>query len=223
LRKLVIGAVTGMTLLVMVDACKDDPTEAGSGNISDPATFEAEMRQRFFPIVLGVLDGLERVLVAIDGGPADGVVITPTANGVDAMVSIDFDGNGSREGSISSAFIGVIDVGAQLSVTSIETQEPSFAAGGSMSVVQTSPGIVLLDDVGGSGSADPPGSGNAAEVAVSDGAITVDIVSGVASGFVDFVVSGEGNSLSVTAAFEPDGQGGFRVRFTGPGFDFTVP
>ena len=223
-RRVVIGAVAGMALLFTVHACGNDTTdEAGSENISDPVTFEAVMRHSFLPLVMGVADGLGRVLVAIDGGPADGVVITPTATGFDATVSIDFDGDGSREGSISGYFIGAIAVGAQLFISSIETQEPSLRAGGSMSVEETSPGMVVLDNIAGNGSADPPEAGNAAQVVVTAGAVTLYPASGIVVGFVDCVISGEGNSLPVTIAFEPDGRGGFAVRFTGPGLDFTLP
>ncbi len=222
-----VGLVAGVGLIIAVDACSsDDPAPAPLpvGDLSDPAVFEAAMRQTFLAGAQGVIDAVGRVVVAVGGGAADGVVLTPIANGVAAAVSVDFNGDGTRESTINASLTGDINVAAQLTIASISApQVPSLSASGGTAVTQTSPGVILADGLFGSGSADPPGSGNAADVAISDGSISLDLVTGNPSGFVDFSISGEGGSLSATATFVPDGVGGFAVVFSGPGIDFTIP
>jgi hypothetical protein len=92
-----------------------------------------------------------------------------------------------------------------------------------MLATETSPGTIVLDGIAGSGGADPDGSQNAADVTVTDGTVVLDAVAGVPDGFVDFNVSGEGETLGIHVSFEPDGAGGFLIRFTGNGINFTIP
>lgn len=216
-------------LFAGVAACDEEPTGngngGGGGNISDPATLQAVMEQVFLPFTLGALDGFDRLLIAIDGGPMDGVVITPTGpTSVTAVVQVDLDGDGSRESTINGGASGDIQTGASIGITSIDNpNEPTLIAATSATVTETGPTTVLMDGISGDISADPPGSGNAASVAILDGSVSLDLLTGNPTGTVDCVVSGEGQSLSVLSTFQSDGAGGFEVRFTGPGFDFTVP
>jgi len=155
----------------------------------------------------------------------DGVVITPLgSNNYAADVQVDLDGDGARESTIQGGTSGDILVGANIAINSIDNpNEPSLMAAASATVTQTSQTSVLFDGIGGDISADPPGSGNAASVTLLDGTVSLDLLTGNPSGTVDCVVSGEGETLSVLVTFQSDGAGGFEVRFTGPGFDFTVP
>ena len=218
----VYRAITGSALLLTVLACEESSNE-GNQSISDPEVLEAKARTAFAPIIAGINDGLARLLTALNGGAADGVVITPTAGGADAVIAVDFDGNGSREGSINGGLVGDVSTGAQVTIASVTGDDASLLAGGSLIATETSPGVILLDNMAGSGETDPDGSDNAADVAVTDGAVTLDAASGVPTGFVDFSVSGEGESLDITVTFSSDGIGGFIIHFTGPGVDFTIP
>ena len=51
----------------------------------------------------------------------------------------------------------------------------------------------------------------------------MDLLTGTPSGEIDCDISGEGELISITTSFEPDGQGSWRVRVTGEGINFTVP
>jgi hypothetical protein len=215
-------------LFAGVAACDEDPTGNGGnggGNISDPATLQTVMEQVFLPFTIGVLDGFDRLLVAIDGGAMDGVVITPLGlNNFVADVLVDLDGDGSRESTISGGASGDIQLGANIGITSIDNpNEPTFMAVTNAIVTETGPTTVMLDGIGGTLSADPPGSGNAASVVLQGGTVSLDLLTGNPSGSVNCVVSGEGESIDVLSTFQSDGAGGWEVRFTGNGFDFTVP
>jgi hypothetical protein len=216
-------------LFAGVAACDEDPTgtngNGGGGNISDPATFQSFIEAAFLDGFAGVVDGLERLLVAVDGGPMDGVVITPTGpNSFSAEISFDLDGDGSRESTLFGAASGDIQVGASLTVTGITNpNEPTSTATFAATLLETGPTGVVLENITGNFSADPPGSGNAAAVDLTAGVVALDLLTGDPSGFVDCVVSGEGESIDATSTFQSDGAGGWEVRFTGPGFDFTVP
>jgi hypothetical protein len=215
-------AIAGTALLLALLSCEES---SGNGNqsLSDPEVFEAKAKASFVPIVSGISDGLARLLSALAGGPVDGVVITPTAGGADAVILVDFDGNGSREGSINGGLVGDVSSGALVTIGSVTGDEPSLTGGGSLTATETSPGVILLDDMVGSGGTDPDGSGNASEVDITDGAIALDATTGIPNGFLEFDISGEGESLSVSVTFQPDLQGGFIIHFTGPGLDFTIP
>jgi hypothetical protein len=215
--------VGGAALMVTLATCASESTGGGNESISDPAVFESEMRSNFVPMVEGLADGLERLLIASSGGPADGVVIIPNATGADATISVDLDGNASRESSINGSLSGDIGTGAAVTIADVATAEPSLSGGGSLVATETAPGMVLLDNMAGSGTADPDGSMNAADVAVTDGSVALDVVAGVPDGFLDFTVTGEGNTLEIHVTFEPDGAGGYVLHFTGSGIDFTIP
>ena len=217
-------------LFAGVAACDEEPTGSngggnGGGNISDPATLQTLMEQVFIPVVLGVVDGFERLLVAIDGGPMDGVVITLTGpTSVTAEVSVDLDGDGSRESTIFGGASGDIMTGASISISSVSNPNvPSLVVAISATATETGPTGVVLDNITGSLAADPPGSGNAATVDLLGGAVSLDLLTGNPNGSVDCLVSGEGETIDVLSTFQSDGAGGFEVRFTGTGFDFTVP
>src|SRR5262245_57496705 len=123
-RSRVIGAATAAVLLT-VSGCGDDSGNEGSQNLSDPEAFEPAAKQDMLPIVAGIGNGLQRLFVALAGGPADGVTITPTQTGGLATIQVDFDGNGSREGAINGSFAGDISSGATISITSVTGDDPS--------------------------------------------------------------------------------------------------
>ena len=219
---LLIAAIVGLT------ACGDDndPTGGGDGggNLSDPEVFEAAVNAAFATAAAGVIDGLNRLVTHSQGGPSNGTTITPTATGADVAVSIDIDGTGPRETVVNGSIAGDITTGAQFTISSIVSPTlPSLSASASTRGTETSPGVITFDQMMGSASADPPGSGNSASVSISVGSITLDLGTGNPTGFVDFVVSGEGQNLIVETTFQPNGSGGWEARFQSDGFDFTVP
>lgn len=219
----VYRALASSFLLLAVTNCGDKSSNGGNGSLSDPDVFEAKARASFKPIIVGINDGLSRLLAALAGGPADGVVITPFQGGTNAVIAVDWDGNGSREGSINGGLVGDVSTGALVTINSITGDDPTLIGGGNLTATETSPGVIVLDNISGNGEKDPPGEGNIAEVAVAEGAVSIDAAAGVPSGFVDIEVTGENESLDVSITFTPDGQGGFRIHFTGPGIDFTIP
>jgi len=215
-------------LFAGVAACNEEPTgggNGGGGNISDPATLQAVMEQLFVPAALGMIDGFDRLYVAASGGAMDGVVITPTGtNSFAADVLLDLDGDGSRESTLSGTSSGDIQTGASINIASLTNpNEPSLAWTTSTTLTQTGTTTVLMDGIVGDISADPPGAGNAASVELLGGTVSLDLLTGNPSGAIDCLVTGEGATLQVLSTFQPDGAGGFEVRFTGNGFDFTVP
>ena len=218
-------------LFAGIAACDEEPTGTngngggGGGNISDPATFQSLMEQDFLNGVTGVMDGFNRLFVAASGGPQDGVVITPTGgNDFTAEISVDLNGDGSRESTIFGASSGDISVGASISVSMVDDpDQPTLAATFSATVTETVPGSVVLDGIGGDFSADPPGSGNAGSVIITDGVVSLDLVSATPDGFMDCEISGEGDFLFVTTTFQPAANTlGWEVVFSGD-VDFTVP
>lgn len=209
-------------LALTASECNTDPA-GGNGSISDPAVFEAAARESFLPLMAGVSDGLARLLDVIGGGTPDGVTVTPIAGGANATVVMDLDGNGSREASINGSLVGDVATGAFVTVANISTGEPSTLGSGGMSVVETAPGIIQLDNIGGSGETDPAGGMNASQVGIVDGSVSIDLVTGTTTGFMETQITGEEQLLYVTITFEPTGSGGFRIRFNGSGIDFTIP
>lgn len=225
-RSRVTGGAVGGGLLLFAGLTCSSGTSEGGGNhsLSNPQEFESRAKASLAPMVLGVVDGLERLLIATSGGPADGVVIVPNANGATATISMDLDGNASREVTVNGTLTGDIATGAVVSIDAIaSTSEPTVTGGGGLTVTETAPGVVLLDDLHGSGFSDPEGSMNAADVAVTDGTVSVDATTGVPNGFIDLDIYGEGRSLLISVTFEPDGGGGFVLHVTGGGLDFTIP
>jgi hypothetical protein len=215
-------------LFAGVAACDEEPTGTngnggGGGNISDPAIFQAFIEAGFLEGFGGVVDGFNRLLVAVEAGPpgGDGVRITePTPGNFSAEIDIDLDGDGSRETTLFGAGSGDILVGASLSITGItDPNEPTLTVSFAATVLQTGPTGVVLENISGSVSADPPGSGNAATVDITSGVIAVDPVVGAPTGFLDTTVTGEGESLDARCDFMADGS----VDFSGPTFTgFTV-
>jgi hypothetical protein len=217
-------AASSTSLVFALSTCSSDESGGGGNNsISDPDVFETTVRRTFVPMLAGIGNGLQRLLTALDGGAADGVVIVPVAGGAQATVSLDLDGNGSRESSINGSLIGDISTGAQVTLAAIATAEPSLGGSGSLTATETSPGVIVLDNMTGDGGADPNGSRNAADVAVTDGTVSLDLAAGTPDGFVDLEVTGEESTLGIHVTFEPNGSGGFLIRFTGNGLNFTIP
>jgi hypothetical protein len=219
-----IGAALALATLVGLGSCKDSGTDTPiSGDLSDPEVFEAAVRQTFLDGAEGVLDAVERLMVATGGGAQDGVVITPSQTGADVALSIDFNGDGTRESTINFSIVGAIEFGAEVFIASMQVpQVPSLVGSGGASLRESSPGVVLVESAYASVFVDPSGSANAVDVYAS-GDFSVDLVTGMPSGFGTAQIETEESFLFVSVGFESDGSGGFRIRFTSSDFDFTVP
>ncbi len=217
-------------VFLAVASCSDDPTGGGGGggggggNISDPATLQAFVETNFIVGFFGVTDGVRRLIEAINGAPPDGVTITPTgANSVSAQILLDMDGDGTRETTVSGGANGDVNTGGFIFVDMIVYPTEPTASVSFSATVALGPGVVLMDNISATMSADPPGSGNAAIVDVTAGALSFNMASGAPDGFMNCDISGEGQSISLVTLFQSDGQGGFSAQFTGAGLDFTVP
>jgi hypothetical protein len=212
-------------VFVVVLGCSTNTTGSGEGeNISDPAALEASMDNGFLPAVMGIVNGFARLATAADGGSAEGVTIVPTgSDGFQGDVTIDFDGDGTRESTLSGFVTGDIETGAAVTITGLAQPDASgLSLSASTTVTETSPVTILFDDLQATMNVNRDATGNAAQAMVTDGTISVDLVSGTPSGFADVRVSEEGQSAEVTILFESDGLGGWRVRVTGDGINFTV-
>jgi len=225
MSRLTAGVFAVLVGLAGLSSCGGDNSSSNSApvsaDLSDPQAFEAAVRRTFLPGTGGVLDAVDRVLAALNGGPLDGVVIAPP----NITISVDLNGDGSRESTINAQLTDTdLGMSPTLSVLSIVVpQVPSLVADGAATVTQTAPGTIVFDNISGFGTADPPGDGNFAEVFFNGGSVSLDLVTGNPSGGLDVSIIGDGGFLDVSISFEPDGQGGFRVRFVGSGFNFTVP
>jgi hypothetical protein len=206
-------------------ACRDGATGTDDErNITNPAVLEASMEDWFAPTVEGVIDGLTRLLAATSGGPANGVVITPTgANSFQGQVSVDLDGNGSRESTVQGHVSGDIGSGAAISITGLtQAGTPGLSLSASLTLTETSPVTVLLDNLQASLSVERS-TGNLAQATATDGSLMLDVASGTPTGFVQVRVSEEGRELPLSLNFESSGAGGWRVVVTGTGVNFTLP
>jgi hypothetical protein len=230
LQRGLIGTLAGLSVLFFTGCSSDDPVGGNGGgggeennSLSNPTVLETYMRTKGANVILGSIDGLQRLFVAASGGPADGVVLVPIAGGTQAIVSVDFSGDGNRESTVTGNITGDIQTGASLAITSISDPEfPSLAAAVSSTITETGPTDVVVDRFSGSVSTDEPGSGNAAETTFTGGVVAVELATGTPNGEITCDISGEGETIGITTAFEPDGQGSWRVRVTGEGIDFTV-
>ena len=171
-----------------------------------------------FTQVPGMLDGLDRLLTAAAGGPADGVVLVPNGNIVTGSLAADLDGDGTRETTVSgqAVFIqaGNLDAGA--------TVTASGPNGGNVSAdVQTVGGTVEITGINASLGA--PGAST--QVNVTAGAGTIDPATGNVGGFAYIEVLSGQDPLFATVYFEDDGHGGWRMRVHGDSdsFEFFVP
>ena len=215
-------AAVGLLFLLAVCSESDSPTGNGSGNksVSNPMILEALMRAFGIPAIEGLIDAIDRSVVAIGGGTADGVVI----NGNRVTVDSDFAGDDSRESTLNATVNGDLSQGANYVVNSIDTPGiHSLNAGVAATVTENSSTSLSITGFSGSVYSDEPGSGNAADVMFTGGDVDIDRATGNPDGEVMTQISGEEESIDVTTTFEPDGQGGWRIRVTGPGIDFTVP
>ena len=80
----------------------DDSTGSDGGGDEGPAELRAAMEDAFASAP-GFIDGFERLLAAVMGGPADGVAIVPAGNLVNLSVQVDTDGNESRETTVTGS------------------------------------------------------------------------------------------------------------------------
>ncbi len=192
----------------------------------------------------GITDGLSRLLAAATGGPLDGFVLVPAGNVVQAQVAVDFDADVVRETTFSGSatftdetldpfqgitFVldGVADPNqptanvtgstymAPLGLSSVAPAATSF-----MSMIGRT--TVNFSLINGHLGVDPPGSGNAYDIYVIDGVISLDLVTGAASGWADGWIEAEGNEVDWSAVVETT-TGGWQVTIYGEGFEFTVP
>jgi hypothetical protein len=224
MRRLTIFSTLALAALLGLSSCKDSGTDTQiSGDLADPEVFEAAVRQTMLDGADGVLDAVQRLVEATAGGTPDGVLITPNATGADVSLSIDFNGDGTRESTVNFSITGTIQTGASVFIASMDVpQVPSLVGGGGATLIESSPGYILAQSAYANVSADPAGSGNAVDVSVG-GDFSLDLVTGIPGGFATAQVSTDESTLFVSVSFEPDGSGGFRIRFTSSDFDFTVP
>lgn len=215
-------------LSVSLVACSDDDTTSGGngGNqsFSNPQVFESFLRARGPAITDGIIDGLDRIVTALDGGTADGVTVTPVVGGDQVVAALDLTGDGTRESSFTATVSGSLASGATVQINQIlDPSIPSLNAGVAATVTESAPTLLQVTNFSGTASQDEPGNMNASDVLYTGGTVSLDRTTGNLDGTIDCDISGEEQTLSLTTTFEPDGQGGFRVRVTGTGVDFTVP
>lgn len=224
-----VTAVAFATVGITSCGGDDEPTgnggNGGGGGVATPAAVQTFVSQNLIDAAAGTVDAFNRLLTAAEGGPADGVTITPTGpNSFSAAVDVDFDGDGTRESVINGFASGDIQTGASVGVSSVVIPGVSGSLGASSVVTETGPGAVSFDAISASAT-DASGTDGGT---IFDGSVALNLATGTPSGFLDWVVFGlddndEFQELSGTTTFEPDGSGGWQAHFSGDGFDFTVP
>ena len=215
-------------LSFLLPGCSEDNPANGSGggnnSLSNPTVLEDFMRARGPEIIEGLIDGVDRVLVVREGGTADGVTVTPVTGGVRVMVALDLTGDGSRESSLTATIIGDFSLGATVTINEIvDPSIPSLNTGVVATATETGPTSLSFSGFSGSVSQDEPGSMNASDVDFTGGTLAIERSTGTPDGPVTCDITGELQTINLTVTFQTDGQGGWQVRVTGPGIDFTVP
>lgn len=104
MSRMKFGVFAALVALLGVSECEDAITDLISQDFSDPVVLEAAVRETFVEGAVGVVNAFDRVLVALAVGSGDGVLLTPnpSTGAVDAVVDVDFNGDGSRESAINS-------------------------------------------------------------------------------------------------------------------------
>jgi hypothetical protein len=232
-RSGILAAFVAVAIVFSIGACSDDddPTGGTIGvpDATNPAAIEAHLASVLPSAAAGLTDGLARLLTAATGGPADGVVLIPVGNVVQAQINIDLDGDGARETTFSGSAVfsdESLDLAQGVTLTVdgvVDPNQPTADLSGSTFMSQAGLTVVNFSSTQGHLGVDPPGSGNAYDVFVTAGDVSLDILSGTPSGFTDGRIEAEGEIVGWSAFVEPTTSGGWQVRIQGEGFDFTVP
>lgn len=221
MRKIRPGGVGSLVAAAVfsVAACGDDATSSGVDALRAALT---PILSDAFVLAPGAFDAFERLAAALEGGPADGVMVTANGGAASFVVSIDLDGNGSRESVVTGSALFTspelsLNDGATISLNVPSSSGFSNSIGAS--VVTQQSGTVIADEISGGRSA--PGAET--EIILLGGLVTVNLLSGVPSGSVEFEVLGQGAPVFGTVIIVPNGEAGWGFRVTGDGFEFTVP
>ena len=219
------GILTG-ALLALAWACSgDDATGGDDDGDSGPPELRAAL-EGAFATSPGLLDGFDRLVVAVLGGSADGVTIVPTGNAVTVEIDVDGDGNDSRETTVTGAAVFTspshdIDEGAQVTFNG----PAGTFVNASAFAQRTGPTTATFTDVsGGFGipfGVIPP----AQQVVATGGTVNLNLLTRNPSGSVDIEYLSSGDPIFATIDFESDGEGGWQMRVTAQdgSFEFLVP
>jgi hypothetical protein len=163
---------------------------------------------------LVMFDGLNRLLAAANGIPVEGVLLDPDGNTVDAILALDFDGDGVRETNVVG---GVVFPNAQMSFDTGATVEIREISGSNVDGTASATARTI-----GGGAVSLNGSGefngkSGPTVEVEFGATVVPEVNSVV-GSAD-ITAGD---FQATGFWEDNGLGGTQIRFVGDDFEFTI-
>jgi hypothetical protein len=220
-------AVAGLAALLtlgLAAGCDDSTGSDGNGD-EGPPELRAAMEDAF-ESAPGFIDGFERLLAAVMGGPADGVAIVPAGNLVNLSVQVDTDGNDSRETTVTGSALFSsdeydIDEGATVSFSG-----PGGTLAGATAFAQrTAPTTATFSDIGGNFGVPTDQIPPDQQVILTGGTLTLDLLSGNPSGTVEFEYLSDVDPIFGTIEFESDGSGGWRMRVTemDGAFEFLVP
>lgn len=207
-------ALLATLLAIAAGGCSENDPNDGV----DAEDIQTVLEDSFDNIPLFV-EALERLVLTLSGTPQPGVSVSPGASGASGSVSIDLDGNGSREMTVTGLLsyndpgVGIAG-GANIGITGITGTTGTASLSG---VIVPSGGDFFA--VQGSGSFTPD---EGPEVDITLALIEGDLSdpTPVLDGSVQFAI-GEVTGIAV---IEPDGAGSFRIRVSGETFDeFIVP
>lgn len=184
-----------------------------------PEGVEAFLSSRFNRIP-NMFDAFTRLVLAVEGGPADGVTLTPDGNTVQAEVLVDLDGDGSRETTVNglATFSDTnhsFANGASVAINNITG--PSVSGSAFLQVFQLNQVAFQVD-----GNANFTTSGGTG-ISVPFLTLSVSPVGPVVLGFLDFTLSADSDQTFGSIAFEDDGQGGFFMSVLVGDTAFEVP
>jgi len=198
---------------VALAGCPSDDSEQGSGGLQ--ADIATALTQAFAKAP-ALMDGLDRLLVAAAGGPADGVTITPNSGGFTAVIGVDLDNDGSRETNINGDASGDF-----IQPTFVSFTGPAGTSESASATVSNLGTDLSVSTVGG----DFPSPSLGIETIITGGDFFINLESGIVNGDIEIEVLNDADPVGATVHFEPDGVGGWHLRVTGrnDSFEFFVP
>lgn len=214
-RKLV---AVGLCFALTVGSCKSGTDNSNGGDATD---FHQQLQDAVQNNLAGFREAFNRfALVASGGTQQTGVTVTPIANGVQATVGVDVDGDGALETTIGGKLIYLntsqgLAGGANFTLTGISGGAPQTASGSAV-VTQTGPATLTISN----GSFTTHTGTRANDFTLSHANLDVD-GSGAATtlsvtGTSDFTYNGLAGQLTFLQ--------GYRIQVSGSGFStFTVP
>ena len=210
--RLLTAGVTAALVFTVAGACSEGDSTGSGGNGDEGPPGLREGLEAAFGQAPGYFDAFDRLVVAVLGGPADGVAIVPSGNTVNVSVQVDTDDNGSRETTVSAAAIFSspsydIDEGANVSFAG-----PAGTFANAYAFARrTGPTTVTFTEASGGFGVPPDVIPPPRQVVVTGGTVALNLLTRNPSGQVEIEYLSELDPVFATVTFESNG-GGWQMR-----------